>query len=320
MNTSVGQSWWRNSVLFTGADAVNESIWVESPNIHLRHGFRPRDLSRSGRVGAQQAMFDPRVTSSTRRTTVVPWVPDLLGGDWAHPCALSIVGQSYAGFLDGYSNRWKRMPVHRYQNAGSWQGFQQSYVSDVVIGDLQYYEKLAPLLQLTGSSSRFAVFDIVRTSIVERGRLAGGKGPRQRYDADLDLRNPSHRSVFCTYCLLPESQRWTWERLNGSQSSVVVALGRAAACQLIHLLLAYGCSVCERNRRRVWTYSGQDWVNNCGMSSIEERLSRKDWYEVTSVPKGRTWHVVVVIHPSRENRNYAGAAPAVAAARTAVSC
>ena len=246
------QSWWKNVVFLTAADAINDSIWTDSPKIHARHGFRPRDLSRPGRCGAQQVMIDPRVTPGVRRTTVLPWVPDLLGSDWTNPCAMLMVGQSYAGFLDHYSNRSNRMPVHQYQNAGDWQTFQQDYVPAVVEDDLQYYEKLSPLLQITGSYSRFAVFDIVRASLVERRAVAMIGGCQQRRDGALDLRNPSQKSVFRAYASLPESRRWTWDRVTGSQASLIVALGRTAACQLIHLFLLNGCVVHERNSGRPW--------------------------------------------------------------------
>jgi len=271
-------------------------------------------------MAPQQVMIDPRVTPGGRRTTVLPWVPDLLGSDWTDRCAMLIVGQSYAGFLDRYSNRPNRMPVYQYQNAGDWQTFQRDYIPAVVEDDLQYYEKLSPLLQITGSYSRFAVFDIVRASLVERRVVAMISGCQQRRDGDLDLRDQSQRSVFRAYASLPESRRWTWDRVTGSHASLIVALGRTAACQLIHLFLLNGCLVHERNSKRRWTYSGQDWVYNCGMSSLKTRLSAKDWYVVTSPRMGRTWHVVVVVHPSFENEGYTSAGCVIAAARIALGC
>jgi hypothetical protein len=315
------QSWWAQANIFSRADPVNESIWIDSPPIHARQGFTPAGLTHPGAVGAQQAMLDPTVTIGLANPApILPWVPDLLGNEWTHECGIVIIGQNYGQFIAGYTTRPKCMSAHVYAMATDWQGFQKTFVKEVVIDDKLYYERLAPLLGTTESFARFVVCDLVRTSLAMRATVVRRKGMLQRIDAKIDLNDASHCKVYGDYANLAESVRWMWDRLTSSRARVIIALGRTPLCGLLRLCASKGCTIYDYQSRTPWAYTGSRWMYNCGITSIEDRLQSGEWHVIQDSNLARTWHVVLVSHPARENSDYTTALPVVKAARRAAGC
>jgi hypothetical protein len=262
-------------------------------------------------------MLDPAVTSALA-PLVLPWVPDLLGDDWTHECVIVIVGQNYGQFVTGYTNRPKRMSAQAYGTATTWQDFQRTFIPDVVINDDQYYEKLAPLLNTTNTMDRFVVTDLVKCTLVKRAVIRSGA--TTRIDDNIDLTDPKHRVAYATYADLPESRGWLWERLMSTNARTIVALGRAPYCGLLRLFSSNGCTVTDHKSAKQWRYRGAQWMYNCGIDSIEGRLTNGDWHDVTSTTLHRSWAMILVTHPAMENNQYKTAVPVINTARHTTGC
>jgi hypothetical protein len=307
-------------MIFTGTDTINETIWKESTRIHARPGFTPADLNDPERPGAQQAMLDPALTPCLGTPSpVLPWVPDLLGEHWTHECGVVIIGQNYGQFITGYTARPKRMSAQAYANATTWQDFQRTFIPDVVVNDNDYYEKLAPLLRATGSNDRFVVTDLIRCTLVERG-AAPRPGVTTRSDKNIDLNLPKHRDAYAAYADIPESRDWLCERIIGTKSRTIIALGRAPYCGLLRLFASKKCTITDHKSGNQWRYRGAQWMYNCGINSIEGRLTNGDWHDVHSPALQRSWAIILVAHPATENNDYKTAVPVINAARQANGC
>ena len=320
MSPQLRPSWWSQAIIFTGTDTINETIWKDSPRVHAKPGFTPTDLDAPERLGAQQAMLDPALTPYLGMPSrVLPWVPDLLGEDWTHECGIVIIGQNYGQFVTGYTTRRKRMSAQAYANATTWQDFQRTFIPDVVINDNDYYEKLAPLLRTTGSDDRFVVTDLIRCTLVERGPAAR-PGVTTRSDKNIDLNLPTHRAAYAAYADLPESRDWLWDRIISTKSRTMIALGRAAYCGLLRLFASKKCTITDNKSRIQWRSRGAQWMYNCGISSIEGRLANADWHDVHSPALQRSWAIILVAHPARENNDYKSAVSVIYAARQPNGC
>lgn len=218
-------------------DVINDDIWNSSTTIHTDGHFLPSALTPVGSIGAQQAMLDPAFHPFAFSRSVVPWVPDILGEDWTHPEATFVVGPALAGFIEGYSGRNKTLSLSAYLAAPDWRTFQRKFIAHVVRGDENHYEKLAPLL---GHISRFAVFDLCRSSLVVRT----GAGTKGRQDQNINTRFAEHRAVFARYAEHPKSKYWTKSRLVNSKGRIIVALGFTAEYGLVRLFAG------KRNERK----------------------------------------------------------------------
>lgn len=265
-------------------------------------------------------MLDPALTPCLGTPPpVLPWVPDLLGEHWTHECGIVIIGQNYGQFVTGYTTRPKRMSAQAYANATTWNAFQRIFIPDVVINDTNYYEKLAPILRTTGSNERFVVTDLIRCTLVERG-AAPLPGVTTRSDKNIDLTLPTHRAVYAAYADIPESQDWLWERIIGTKSCTMIALGRAPYCGLLRLFASKKCTITDHKSGNQWRYRGAQWMYNCGINSIEGRLTNGDWHDVHSPALNRSWATILVAHPAWENNDYKIAAQVINAARQANGC
>ncbi len=320
MSPQLPPSWWSQAIIFTGTDKINETIWKDSPRIHTRPGFTPAALHNPERLGAQQAMLDPALTPCLGTPSpVLPWVPDLLGEHWTHECGIVIIGQNYGQFITGYTTRPKRMSAQAYANATTWQGFQRTFIPDVVINDNDYYEKLAALLRTTGSNDRFVVTNLIRCTLVERG-AAPRPGVTTRSDKNIDLNLPTHRDAYAAHADLPESRDWLWDRIIGTKSRTMIALGRAPYCGLLRLFASKKCTITDHKSGNQWQYRGAQWMYNCGINSIEGRLTKGDWHDVHSPALQRSWAIILVAHPAAENNDYKTAVPVINAARQPNGC
>jgi hypothetical protein len=307
-------SWWATAHIHTGTDIINESIWKNSLQIHTRHGFTPGALSQQGSIGAQQAMLDPIITHGiSNPPPVLPWVPDLLGTDWTHEDGIIIVGQNYGQFITGYTTRPKRMSAQTYANAITWQAFQRAFINNVVIDDQDFYEPLAPLLNTTGTKARFVVTDLVKNTLVERGPTT----PRAatRIDRNIDIKDGHHCAVYGAYADLLESKDWLWDRLVSTKARTIIGLGRAPYCGLLRLFATKSCTITDHRTGKPWRFRGERWMYDCGISGIGGRIANHDWHDANSATLQRSWHVILVAHPTRENSNYQQAIPVISAAR-----
>jgi hypothetical protein len=298
MTPAQQKSWWKTAHIHTGTDIINDRIWKDSPHIHARKGFTPGEP-----IGAQQAMLDPTMTAGVGNPPrVIPWVPDLLGADWTHEDGIIIVGQNYGQFINGYTTRPKRMSGQTYANATTWQDFQRAFIEDVVIDDRDFYEPLAPLLTTTGSKERFVVTDLVKNTLVERGTTRPGAGTR--IDKNINLNDGRHCAVYGAYADLTESKDWLWDRLTSTKARTIIGLGRAPYCGLLRLFANNSCTITDHRTSRPWRFCGDRWMYNCGISSIAGRLANQDWHDATSAILQRSWRVILVAHPARENSSY----------------
>lgn len=85
-----------------------------------------------------------------------------------------------------------------------------------------------------GNNDRFVVTDLIRCTLVERG-AAPRLGVTTRSDKNIDLNLRAHRTAYAAYADLPESRNWLWDRIIGTKSSTIIALGRAPYCGLMRL-------------------------------------------------------------------------------------
>ena len=308
-------SFWNNvdyAFQHNAQDSINENIWVRSANIHEDGNFTPASLAAAGRYGAQQAMLDPAVLGQTADGIVLPWVPDVLGADWEDVSAVHVVGWAYAGFIREISSRY--LPFSDYLRASKahWHDFADVYLRHVIQGDSDYYEPLSPILEFFASKSggrgSFSLFDLCRASLVKRGQIDNFG---RRFDTVIPLGNSDIESQSCvaSYCEHIESQRWTWERLKGSEASLVVVLGLTAEHGLLNLFL--------KEKQYIWDASGKPWqghakstsplwtVNYAGSGrdwkpalTIGARLKSPTWWCVGPEHGEPRWHVIPIYHPS----------------------
>ena len=300
-------------------DIVNDDIWRSSVAIHSQPSFQANLLRLPGSVGAQQAMLDPVVHPWPSVGVVAPWVPDVLGEDWTHPNAIFVVGSALAGFIKDYSGRHHVMDLNDYLGAQDWQAFQKTFVRDVVVGDSDHYERLCPLIN---HQTRFAVFDVVRCSLVVRGALKAGT----RQDGNINTRLLNHRPVFSQYGESLESKKWTMKRLMGTRARLIVALGFTAEYSLVRFFTDIGMRVRDSLTRKAWKQprlkDPSNWTygypGGSTHRSLVKRYAPPSWWEIEDPATGNPrWAIVPVVHPSSwgEDPGYRQSRKLIAAAR-----
>jgi hypothetical protein len=266
-------------------------------------------------------MLDTSIHPWLPANRVAPWVPDLLGEEWTHPNAVFIVGSALAGFIGQYSRRDHVMDLKDYLAAQDWPAFQRIFFRDVVFGDGDYYERLCPLLN---HPSRFACFDLARSSLVVRSAAA----LHRRKDENINTRWPHHRAVFARYAEHPKSKQWSAARLLGSQAQLIIALGFTAEYGLVRLVADMGFRVLDSVTGQVWRErrlrAPDNWTYGYpgGTSrSLGLRYKPPCWWQVEDPDTGaRRWAIVPVVHPSSwgDDPGYNRSRSLVAAARRAI--
>jgi hypothetical protein len=261
-------------------DALNAEIWSRSPDVQCE--IQPPSEVPSDGAGAQQAiLLDGRV---------LPWVPDILGRNWREADSVVIVGSAYAPFVEHFSNRGRVMSRKVYENASTWQEFQQAFVASVVDGDDRYYGPLMPLAAVTAAPndcSNLALLDLCRASFVavSEGKFTGRDSVLKK-----------HCRLFADYVEHSQNQSWLWQRLTATEATRIVALGTIAEHGLLRLFDTHRCVLrvngtikplprCDVGK---WVKGGF-WLHAHG----------GDWWDIQSRYEGeeRRWALLPVPHP-----------------------
>lgn len=218
-------------------DVLGEAIFRESVDKQLQIQPPDQEAVSHDFFGAEQAMLTEGVVQNLDHTTVLPWVPDIVGANWLAPQAVFVVGLAYAGFIKEYCRRHFSMPLAEYHaqqhNAA---GFMECFMNRVATpNDPAYYGKIERLLDEAHVESKsWCLLDLCRASMVRRVFTNGAivDDSRERNIA----RSAKTRKVFEDY--FSANKNWTRIRFELSASGHVVSLGRAAECGVLRLLLS----------------------------------------------------------------------------------
>jgi hypothetical protein len=279
---------------FDFADALNEEIWLLSPEVQQQ--IQPWEtLEQRDAIGAQQAMIDIKLLLERGP---LPWVPDLVGKKCKDESGVVIVGHAYAGFIDEYSTREKKMPLRQYLVASSVQDFQEKFLKHVVRGDRHYYGPIQNLCSDLGSASRLCLMDLCRASFVKRGRGVPNRGDR----SDSSIAKEDTES-FERYVESPQAREWLWRRFASGQAKCVLALGTIAEHGLLRLFAARGMTITP-----FFDSSPSEqgaWVNAYASRKLSYWLKNKTWLTIRGQVDGidRVWYVLPVYHPAA-HENY----------------
>jgi len=235
------------AILFWSAteseDEINSEIWTRSPIV--QNDIQPSThASDPPSVGAEQIMLRPGVA--------LPWVPDLLGRNWRSQRSILVVGSAYAPFVRGTAKRSRCMDLDDYVKADSWRAFQQKFIEDVVVGDPNYYSRVAALARATSTPmdcSGLAVWDLCRVSFVLRDKQTGHSS------ADDGLVTGENRNLFLSYVEHRVNQDWLWRRITDTDANRIVALGKVAAKGLLRMFESRDCT-----------------IDVCGLSDFNQRM------------------------------------------------
>ncbi len=283
---------------FDFTDALNEEIWLLSSEVQKQ--IQPLDaLKQPGIVGAQQAMLADDVLAERG---ALPWVPDLVGGEWKNESGVVLVGSAYAGFIQEYSTRSSAMPLNQYLAAASVQDFQNLFLRYVVRGDPGYYTPIQNLCSSLGSASRLSLVDLCRVSLVERGT---GSEKRADNSNGIAVKAPA---VFEQYAESQQAAEWLWRRFIEGQARCVLALGTTAEHGLLRLFSHRGMTITQDEEPYlVPPIARGAWVNEYADPSrkLSYWLNRETWWTVRGQVNDveRVWHILPVYHPAR-HRNF----------------
>ena len=271
-----------------GDDTINAEIWSRSPDLQ-REVQLPSEALTAG-VGAQQAML--------LVNRVLPWVPDIVGRNWQDADSILVVGSAYAPFVEGSAGRSCSMSLVAYEQADSWQSFQQAFTDAVVEPDNSYYAPISALAGATATPdncSRLAVFDLARVSFVEqdgRGAVRGGDAVVGR-----------HCDLYQRYIEHPQNQNWLWRRLTGTKACRIVALGTIAEHGLLRMFDRQRCELrVDGVAKRLPASANGTWVKR--YAAAEHKLSwwaeSGHWWDIrtTHLAEERRWRLLPVPHPS----------------------
>lgn len=269
-------------------DLLNQAIWTESPAIQA--AIQPyRNDWRAGEIGAQQAMWAPRL---------LPWVPDLVGTSWRSKNALMVVGSAYGAFITNSHGHHEMSPSDYDQpSAGA---FQERFL-EAVVARRDYYAKVARLAgDVMRDASHLVLFDLCRVALVECGSRRDAQG-------DNVVRKAVH--LFCRYVESPVPRSWLWRRFIESDASTIIALGTVAEHGLLRLFAAHLRDVRivdSLNPLIAFTRSKDDrWPADYADTrrTIKARASQSPvpYWQVTGATESgtrRQWRVAVVPHPT----------------------
>ena len=234
---------------FRIADAINSEIWVGSPQLQ-REIQPPNELLKAGSVGPQQATLEPDQALGIDASSVLPWVPDIVGNEADGDRAVLVFGAAYAGFIREYSGRGACLPLAAYVEAAKrcdgdgWAVFQRLFLENVVAPDVVYYGRVASLLNSAGvTANQIVLSDLCPNSIVKRTVISN-----HRQD-DSSQPCKERASVFCRYVEHPTVSGWTWRRIAESRAERIITLGHIAEHGLLRLFSRHGATIsCSRQR------------------------------------------------------------------------
>jgi len=221
----------------TQDDGLNENVIGESVVKQLRIQPPGQAAVGHGFFGAEQAMLTGGVLPDLDHTSVLPWVPDIVGSNWLAPQAMFVVGLAYAGFIKEYCGRPYSMPLAEYHTLrNSAARFMAAFMDRVATpSDPAYYGKIERLLNEAHVESKsWCLLDLCRASMVRRVLTNGAifDDSRERNIARCAATRELFEAYFC------ENKDWTRNRFERSAAGHIVSLGRAAECGVLRLLLS----------------------------------------------------------------------------------
>lgn len=282
-----------DSNYFDFADALNEEIWLLSPEVQQQ--VQSLDvLKRPGVIGAQQAMLD---SSLSAMRGPLPWVPDLVGKESQEETGIIIVGSAYAGFIHEYSTRHAKMPLSAYLTASSVQDFQRFFLRDVVLDDPSYYMPIQHLCSDLGNASRLSLVDLCRASLVKRD-----VGDSKRSDSTRNIFKEDP-ATFEKYVENEQAAEWLWRRFVGGKAKCVIALGSTAEHGLLRLFTNREMTITQDEALFHPKHLVQGgWVIRYAdpKKNLKFWLDHKTWWTVRGQVNGmeRVWHVLPIYHPA----------------------
>ena len=197
--------------------------------------------------------------------------------------------------------------------------FFDSFFRRIVIGDPDYYGPLGALFSAVGlSQNDIALFDLCRASFVEKTHI--------NYKGGVESTYPTQYSAFVEGPPVPFPPKevpssfadwtwdtWLWERIMGTESRCIVALGHIAQNGILRLFrgrLAVGTFQLSRHSGSVTHLpkclaSGNNaWPTPDPKYPLSGWLTNKDWWIVSGTihvdgqESKRSWCVLPIYHPS----------------------
>ncbi len=281
-------------------DVLGEAIFRESVVKQLQIQPPDQEAVSHDFFGAEQAMLTEGVIPNLNHTSVLPWVPDIVGANWLAPHAVFVVGLAYAGFIEEYCGRPYSMPLAEYHTLQhSAARFMAAFMNRVATpNDPAYYGKIERLLDEAHVESKsWCLLDLCRASMVRRVFTGGAifDDSRERNIA----RSAATRELFEAY--FSANIGWTRKRFEQSAARHIVSLGRAAECGVLRLLLSDNWLLDARVEHTGFNPPAgnhspallPDWVaRNLGPKPRLWRITGK------LKGKGREWTLVALAHPS----------------------
>jgi hypothetical protein len=278
-------------------------------------------------VGAQQAMPKSEHRNLFSPENPLPWVPDRVGTGFSRENnGVLVVGSSYNGFIEGYSQRSMKLddylairdliregnegPAHS-KVAEACAKFVSEFEGQVMQPDRATY--YGPILKsLLGDAgipaSSVCLTDLCKASFVQMGKV-NGNGTRLDVGHDgIVQKNWKLWTQFLT-CKAAEHDaplacQWIWKRMQ--QCRHIVALGTIAEYGVIKMFkrMAESPAIGTRNGGRIhldqslepdarWKYCYADSTRK-----LSRWLDTKDWWILNDGRTGQKWKLLPVYHPA----------------------
>jgi len=308
---------------FLPADPLNCEIIALS--LGLQREISRHDGPVGPAIGAQQVMPKPEHGHLFGPQNPLPWVPDIVGSAFSlENNGVLIVGSSYNGFIEGYSQRSLRLsdylavrnliqaghedPAHP-SVAAACTKFAADFEAQVIAPDrATYYGTIFDRLLRDVPASRVCLTDLCKASYVRRNEL-GKPGCRDDYGGDnLILSNLTDWSRYLTAKAsdgdpVPLPYHWLWKRVQNC--SFIIPLGVLAqygVCKIFKAMLP-GATIESRQRpkivpRNLIASPPYDWD-----SPYENHISatrwhaNDDWLILSDGTISKKWFMLPVYHP-----------------------
>lgn len=278
-------------------------------------------------VGAQQAMPKPEHRHLFSAENPLPWVPDRVGTGFSRVNnGVLVVGSSYNGFIEGYSQRSMKLenylairdliregnedPAHP-KVAEACALFVREFERQVMKPDVNtYYGPILNKLLRDLPASRICLTDLCKASFVQMGKLNKSGDRLDTGDDSVVRRNWEAWTKFLVCgqegnTVEPSPANWLWRRMQ--QCRQIIALGTIAEYGVIKMFkrMAGSPTIGTRNDGTIhlhkslapeaaWKYRYADSTRK-----LSHWLRTKDWWVLSDEATGHMWNLLPVYHPAR---------------------
>ena len=308
---------------FIPIDPLNCEIIAVS--LRLQREISLADRPEGPVIGAQQVMPKPEHVRLFGPQNPLPWVPDMVGSAFSRENnGVLIVGSSYNGFIEGYSQRSLKLsdyltirdliragledPAHP-NVAAACAKFTTDFEAQVIVPDrATYYGSIFDRLLRDVSASRVCLTDLCKASYVRRNEL-GKPGCREDYGGDnLIFSNLADWARYLTAEAsdgesVPLPYRWLWKRIQNCSFFIPLGvLAQYGVCKIFKAMLP-GATIESRQRpqivpRHQITSPPFDWDD-----PYENHISAtrwhafNDWLTLSDGTISKRWFMLPVYHP-----------------------